>query len=112
MKAFLAHPRSRPSVGFIFNRYRVRHCVPSEKNKDYKPDWTSWANVDRTKVQDQGLGSEKNVKPFDPVIVGPWMDLWNITTHVNGGKNVHVDRYMASESGKLPAGEGYLPDNW
>ena len=83
----------------------------NEKNKDYKPDWTSWANVDRTKVQDQGLGSTK-VKPFDPVIVGPWMDLWNITTHVNGGKNVHVDRYMASESGKLPAGEGYLPDNW
>jgi len=45
----------------------------NEKNKDYKPDWTSWANVDRTKVQDQGLGSKKEVKPFDPVIVGPWM---------------------------------------
>lgn len=33
---------------------------------------------------------------FDPVIVGPWMDLWNLTTHELSKPNKHLDRYLAS----------------
>lgn len=58
------------------------------------PDWTNWANVDRTEVQDGDLGLQTD--EFDPIIVGPWMDLWNITTHHLGRPNVHVDRYLAA----------------
>jgi len=80
---------------------------------DYVADWSSWANVERTKIQDEGLGTEETAEKFDPVICGPWMDLWNLTTHIDGeSNNQHVDRYLSSAAGKRPAGEGYLPDNW
>ena len=28
------------------------------------------------------------------LFVGPWMDLWNITEHVDGKPNRHLDRYV------------------
>lgn len=74
-------------------------------------DWASWSHVDRTEIQDNSLG-EKATKDFDDVIIGPWMDLWNITTHRDGLKNRHVDRYLQSEAALRPGGSGYLPDNW
>ena len=48
-----------------------------EAGKDIEPEWEGWANVDRTEVQDagKGLDAEKQKEDFDPVIVGPWMDL-------------------------------------
>ena len=71
-------------------------------NADFKPDWGSWATVERTKVQDQaaGLDADDAAASFDPVITGPWMDLWDLETDCrdNGsGKprpNAHIDRYL------------------
>ena len=83
----------------------------SRSSSRYSPNWSEWAKMERTKIQDEGLGAASSIK-FDPVIVGPWMDLWNITTHQSGGKNEHVERYMETEAGRRPGGEGYLPDNW
>jgi hypothetical protein len=61
-----------------------------------------WAGVDRTKVQDENAGVHKEVSvestfvpQFDPVIVGPWMDLWDIDQHENErSTNPHIDRYI------------------
>ena len=77
---------------------------------EYTPDWSSWAQVERTKAQDDGLGAKTTA--FDPVIVGPWMDLWDIEAHEHGDSNPHVDRYMTTDAAKRPGGEGYLPDKW
>ena len=69
----------------------------------HKVDWSEWANVDRTAVQDEGLGMENaagSMDTFDPVIIGPWMDLWNVTTHHQGKHNAHVDRYLSLGAGE------------
>ena len=47
---------------------------PHVPHVPHVPDWTKWANVDRTEVQDGDLGLQTD--EFDPIIVGPWMDLW------------------------------------
>ena len=39
----------------------------------FKPDWLSWADVDRTEVQDSAVGLDAKEEEFDPIIVGPWM---------------------------------------
>lgn len=66
--------------------------VDSE-NMQYVPSFDSWANVDRTEQQDASMGTA--TEEFDPVIIGPWMDLWNITSHVDQADNRHVRRYLA-----------------
>ena len=79
----------------------------------FVPDWSSWATVERTSVQDKDSGRQKKTS-FDPVIVGPWMDLWNLEkgAAAAGGRNPHIDRYMETEAAQRKGGEGYLPDNW
>ena len=67
-------------------------------SSSFAADWESWANVERTAAQDEGLGVA--TEAFDPVVVGPWMDLWDVTEHVDGGPNKHVDRYMSTDAGK------------
>jgi hypothetical protein len=72
------------------------------------PDWSAWAKTERTAAQDEGMGvdgvdglaadARERAALEDAVIVGPWMDLWNITTHVQGGSNPHVDRYVHGTS--------------
>ena len=79
-------------------------------DNDHVPDWSTWAKQERTKLQDHGLGAD--APPFDPVIVGPWMDLWDIVEHEDGLGNPHVDRYMATDAANRSGGEGYLPDKW
>ena len=37
---------------------------------------------------------------FDPVIVGPWMDLWDIEADVRGLPNAHTERYLESPGGE------------
>jgi hypothetical protein len=80
----------------------------------YVPDWGNWANIDRTEVQDQAAagdaGAARLKAAFDPTIVGPWMDLWNITKHCDGEKNRHVDRYLESAAAKRN-GKG-LYEHW
>lgn len=49
-----------------------------------------WANVDRSEVQEAGLKT-KAALDLDPIVTGPWMDLWDITH-----RNRHVDRYLDS----------------
>lgn len=69
------------------------------------PKWSEWATVERTTAQNEGMGvassgtkkkADAEAALGDAVIVGPWMDLWNITSHEDGDRirNVHVDRYV------------------
>jgi hypothetical protein len=82
----------------------------------FVPDWAAWANIDRTAVQDQAAmaggadTAQQLKKAFDPVIVGPWMDLWNVTRHVDGVRNAHVERYLETEAARRE-GKG-LYEHW
>jgi len=83
----------------------------------YAPDeqqWSEWANVDRSAVQDQGL-SVLSVD-FDPVVVGPWMDLWDIDSQDDplGGSlhNPHTARYLASPADRRDVQAYVAADNW
>lgn len=79
------------------------------KSGDYRADWTSWAKQERTKIQDEGLGTQET-STFDPIVIGPWMDLWPITTHQKGHRNKHVERYMASDGSRKNMSEAY--EHW
>ena len=37
---------------------------------------------------------------FDPRIIGPWMDLWDLEEDVRGLPNAHIDQYLETD----PAG--------
>ena len=58
------------------------------------PAMDAWASIDRSEVQEAGLNTKAAAIDLDPIVTGPWMDIWNITR-----RNRHVDRYVAS----LPA---------
>ena len=60
--------------------------------------------MERTAVQDQDKGVQ--AEEFDPIIVGPWMDLWDIEEHQSGKDNKHTARYLGT-----PA-EARDPDNY
>jgi len=38
----------------------------------------------------------KEENKWDPIIVGPWMDMWDIEKHEKGLPNRHTDSYLAS----------------
>eukprot|EP00911_Craspedida_sp_UC1_P002030 UC1_evm3s1566 len=67
-------------------------------NPNYVPDMTSWAKVDRTGLQDAALGvnGKSNV---DTVVVGPWMDLWDLEAPAGAGRvaNRHIASYLATD---------------
>merc|ERR1712070_64911 len=95
---FRLHPKksTRPGrAGELDWFYSLKDSLLLRDSADpsYKPDWGSWAAVDRTEVQDASAGLE--VDKFDPLIVGPWMDLWDIEPHQEGKPNAHVERYLA-----------------
>ena len=70
--------------------------------------WNAWATVERTKLQDEELGVAAASVDFDPVVVGPWYDLWNITTHVvPGRRNPHVERYLKTNSDAATRHDAY-----
>ncbi|KAH8095187.1 phytanoyl-CoA dioxygenase [Aureococcus anophagefferens] len=58
------------------------------------PAMDAWASIDRSEVQEAGLNTKAAAIDLDPIVTGPWMDIWNITH-----RNRHVDRCVAS----LPA---------
>eukprot|EP00941_MAST-03F_sp_MAST-3F-sp1_P002569 g2569.t1 len=61
--------------------YGLKDSLMLQPKKPTAEEWEEWAAVDRTEVQDASMGNEsKEILP-DAVIIGPWMDLWNITTH-------------------------------
>ena len=55
------------------------------------PALEAWADIDRSEVQEAGLNTKAAEIDLDPIVTGPWMDVWN-TTH----RNRHVDRYVES----------------
>ena len=79
-----------------------------------EPDWDGWLQVDRTAVQDgeKGIDAQQAKRNFDPIIVGPWMDLWNITTDKRGLPNPHVDRYLASPPESRDVEKYIRAGNW
>ena len=63
--------------------------------------------MDRTEVQDTaGMGEQKAEQAketFDPRIIGPWMDLWDLEEDVRGLPNPHIDQYLGTdEAGRDP----------
>jgi hypothetical protein len=81
---------------------------------NYTPNFSEWATVDRTEVQDAGLKGQEQAdvskETFDPVIVGPWMDLWDLETDVRGIPNQHVDTYVAQDEDKRDP-QAYIPEH-
>merc|ERR1711862_848563 len=63
---------------------------------NYSPDWSVWANMERTATQDAsyGIDEEKAKLDLDPVIIGPWMDLWDLEKDYKGRPNRHLERYL------------------
>ena len=55
------------------------------------PALEAWADIDRSEVQEAGLNTKAAEIDLDPIVTGPWMDVWNITH-----RNRHVDRYVES----------------
>ena len=51
---------------------------------------------------------------FNPVVVGPWMDLWDVQQHPQGRDNPHVHRYFATlEDGDEELVQSYRErNNW
>ena len=69
---------------------------------DFKPDFNKWATQDRTELQDTKMVSataaEKAAGNYDAVVVGPWMDLWDIEADARATPkpNPHVAQYLSS----------------
>jgi len=102
---FRLHPaRSAEKKGFSDSPldwfYAVKDSLKLVDSEDegYVPSFDEWANVDRTEQQDSSMGAE--TEEFDPVIIGPWMDLWNVTSHEDGGRNPHIERYIGLSEDK------------
>jgi len=71
-------------------------------------------------VQDaaKAVAAEEAPDSFDPVIVGPWMDLWDIEEDARRDEagvpkpNQHVDRYMETPE-ELRDPQAYIAaGNW
>eukprot|EP01051_Picozoa_sp_SAG22_P000907 SAG22_NODE_30_length_28348_cov_12.488584_4_plen_452_part_00 len=88
---FRLHPKTAKRPGSTASEldwfYGLKDSLLLRDSKDgatvdpsFKPDWAAWAGVDRTEVQDAAKGKDAAAakETFDPVIVGPWMDLWDI----------------------------------
>jgi hypothetical protein len=109
---FRLHPRKakRPGKGGELDWFyglKDSLLVRDGSNPAYKPDWSEWATVDRTEVQDAaGMGKNKAdqaKETFDPRIIGPWMDLWDLEEDVRGLPNAHIDQYLETdENGRDP----------
>ena len=63
----------------------------------HTPDWGSWATVERSELQNKAAKKEGAPETFDPVGVGPWMDLWDLEKDVRGLPNQHIDSYLHSD---------------
>ena len=105
---FRLHPRKakRPGKGGDLDWFyglKDSLLVRDGSNPAYKPDFSEWATVDRTEVQDKaGMGEQKAEEAketFDPRIIGPWMDLWDLEEDVrpNAAPNAHIDQYLATD---------------
>jgi len=81
---------------------------------NYHPDWSVWANVERTAAQDavHGLDATKAKMDLDPVIVGPWMDLWDLERDERGRHNRHLERYMQGPSENRDVGKYIAKGHW
>ena len=74
--------------------YGLKDCIVLTKKDDtaYKPDWKSWAAVDRGQLQHKKMGDDSRGamseyygdttdEAFDATVHGPWMDQWEIVNH-------------------------------
>jgi len=81
----------------------------------FQPDFSQWANMDRTELQDEQKKGDDAAAPkenFDPIIIGPWMDLWDIEEDVRGIPNPHVDSYLQTDASTRDV-NGYIKQgNW
>jgi hypothetical protein len=103
----LALSRPSPSTHRFYglkDSLLLRDATADGKRVDpaFRPDWSQWATVDRTEVQDAAKRggqdkAEAAKEVFDPVIIGPWMDLWDLETDVRGIPNQHIDTYIATD---------------
>ena len=61
------------------------------------------------------MGKDKAVdakETFDPKIIGPWMDLWDLEDDVRGLPNQHIDQYLSTDE-KARDPKNYIEkDQW
>eukprot|EP00041_Stephanoeca_diplocostata_P030764 m.939059 g.939059 ORF g.939059 m.939059 type:complete len:443 (+) comp23823_c1_seq9:90-1418(+) len=82
-------------------------------NPTFTPDFSQWADTDRTECQDaaKGVDAHQAKEEFDPVIMGPWMDLWDLED--NGRPNKHIDAYLQSDPSPRDVAQTYIRNgNW
>jgi len=66
-------------------------------NRPTRTEWEKWAGMDRTVAQNETAGVA-SLPQFDPIVIGPWLDLWTIEDHKDAKTNPHVDRYLETKS--------------
>jgi hypothetical protein len=73
--------------------------LKKEGEPDFVPDWTSWKGENRLDAEraislkgNDGIHAHRGVAEdeIDTIIVGNWMDLWDITAPTNK----HIEKYM------------------
>lgn len=81
----------RPSDPIGFYGLKDGILLRSPDQPDLVPDWESFNNVNRNKVQTEAT-SGKEDEELDPILYGPWMKKWEIV-HVNR----HVEAFQVNE---------------
>jgi len=69
---------------------------------------------------DKGIDVEEAKDAFDPVIIGPWMDLWDLETDVRADPadeakplpNQHIERYLETPEDTRDVAEYQKAGNW
>eukprot|EP00658_Telonema_sp_P-2_P010493 TRINITY_DN13954_c0_g1_i3.p1 TRINITY_DN13954_c0_g1~~TRINITY_DN13954_c0_g1_i3.p1 ORF type:complete len:390 (-),score=92.31 TRINITY_DN13954_c0_g1_i3:83-1252(-) len=96
---FRLHPKSaaRSGESELDWFYGLKDSLVVSGGKE--PSWDQWAAVDRTALQDHKMQVQDAGDQFDQVIVGPWMDLWDLETHARDcTPNIHIQRYLAGST--------------
>merc|ERR1711879_263522 len=69
--------------------YGVKDSLQLKESDEGEPtNFADWAGQDRTKLQDASANKFADSE-LDPIIIGPWMDLWDVTK-----RNRHMDEYL------------------
>jgi hypothetical protein len=112
----------------VFSYFQLLREDPAvDPQREFKPDFSTWAKQDRTELQEHAATAspsdvpESEAKkesdtaetaaseapaaqaapaadPFDATVVGPWMDLWNLERDSRLRPNKHIAKYLATDS--------------
>jgi len=67
--------------------------IIKKKDPNFRADWDEWAGQERTQLQDRAMSY--SASELNAIVVGPWMDLWDINR-----LNRHTEAYLALQKEK------------